>query len=100
MHHHVRVVAVGWTRRDSFEHHPQSLVDGTTFDAAPAAMRQQPGKITRKVRSETFNEREPGGIVVVTPTEGEEPVRPYRGRDGHDVRRMAVRVEFTADSAS
>ena len=39
VHHHVRVVSVRWTLRDGFEHHRQSLVDGATLDAAPAAMR-------------------------------------------------------------
>jgi hypothetical protein len=34
-----------------------------------------------------------GQHMVATPTEGEESVRPYWGRDGHDVRRIAVRVK-------
>ena len=46
------------------------------------------------MRSETFNEREPGGIVVGTPAEGEKSVRPKRGGDGHYVCRVAVRVDF------
>ena len=94
VHHHVRVVSVRWTLRDGFEHHRKSLVDGATLNAAPAPMSQQPGETARKMRSDTFDEREPGSVVVRTAAEREKSVRPKRGGYGHDVCRVAVRVDF------
>jgi hypothetical protein len=57
-------------------------------------MSQQPGKTIPEVRSDTFDERKPGNVVVRTAAEREQSVRAKRGGDGDYVRGIAVRVEF------
>ena len=94
MHHHVRIVSVRWTLGDGRQHHRHSLVDGATLNAAPPPVSQQPREASRKVRSDTFDERKPSIVVIRTAAERKESVRPQGGGNSHYICRVASRVKF------